>query len=189
MGLQRLYEERDTRERRPITRDILRQLISRFDQSTLEGANIQAAFCLAFAGFLRIEEFTYDKVKCDFNSWNLIQGSICLSIDLFFLVLSALKTDLFCQGITPTISATTDEAYAIKSLCSLFERFPQPYHHPMFSNSAGTLGRNYVTEKLQERICVLGYEENYSGHSFWRGAATLTRLAGLSEDEIQLLGR
>ena len=67
-GLQRLYGEGDTRERRPITRDILLKLISRFDQRTFEGANLHAAFCLAFAGFLRMGEFTYDKVKHDFSS-------------------------------------------------------------------------------------------------------------------------
>lgn len=67
-GLRRLYGQGDTRERRPITRDILLKLISRFDQTTLEGANLHAAFCLAFAGFLRMGELTYDKVESDFSS-------------------------------------------------------------------------------------------------------------------------
>ncbi len=43
--------ERDTCERRPITHDILLEIISRFDQTTLEWANLYAAFCSAFAGF------------------------------------------------------------------------------------------------------------------------------------------
>ena len=46
-----------------------------------------------------------------------------------------------------------------------------------------------ATKKLQEGICILGYEGNYTDHSFRRGAATSARLAGLSEEEIQLLGR
>lgn len=50
-GLRRLYGEGDTCERQPITRDVLLKLISRFDQTTFEGANLHAAFCLAFAGF------------------------------------------------------------------------------------------------------------------------------------------
>ena len=41
-GLRKLYGERDTRERQPITRDILLQLILRFDQTTLGGANLHA---------------------------------------------------------------------------------------------------------------------------------------------------
>ena len=67
-GLQKLYGEGDTRECWPITRNILLQLISRFDQTTLEGANLYSAFCLAFAGFLRMGEFTYNNVECDFSS-------------------------------------------------------------------------------------------------------------------------
>ena len=188
-GLRRLYGEGETHERRPITRDILLQLISRFNQRTLEGANLHSAFCLAFAGFLRMGEFTYDKVECDFNSWNLTRGSVSLSEDRLFLVLPASKTDPFRRGVTLTISAAADEACAIKSLRNLFERFPKAHHQPLFSNLAGTFSRNYVTRKLQEGIRSWGYAGNYTGHSFRRGAATSARLAGLSEEEIQLLGR
>ena len=188
-GLRRLYGEGDTRERQPITRDILLKLISRFDQTTFEGANLHAAFCLAFAGFLRMGEFTYDKVEGNFSSWNLTQGSVSLLGDRLLLVLPASKTDPFRQGVTLTISAANDEACAVKSLRNLFERFPKSHYHPLFSTSAGTFSRGYVTKKLQEGIRILGYGGNYSGHSFRRGAATSARLAGLSDQEIQLLGR
>ena len=188
-GLRRLYGEGDTQERQPITRDILLKLISRFDQTTLEGANLHAAFCLAFAGFLRMGEFTYNKVESDFSSWNLTRGSVSLSEDRLFLVIPSCKTDPFRRGITLTISAASDEACVVTSLNNLFTRFPKASNHPLFTNHAGTFSRNYVTRKLQEGIRALGYEGNYTGHSFRRGAATSARLAGLSEDEIQLLGR
>ena len=99
-GLRRLYGEGDTCKRRPITRDILLKLISRFDQTTLEGANLYAAFCLAFAGFLRMGEFIYDKVEGNFRSWNLTRGSISLRGDRLLLVLPASKTDPFRQSVT-----------------------------------------------------------------------------------------
>ncbi len=134
-------------------------------------------------------EFTYDKVECDFNSWNLTRGSVFVLQDPLFFVFPASKTDPFRRGITLTISATTDEAFALKSLRNLFEQFAQLHHRPLFSNSAGTFGCNYVTKKLPERICVLGYEGNYTGHSFRRGAASSARLARLSEEEMQLLSR
>ena len=188
-GFRRIYGEGDTRERQPITRDILLKLISRFDQTTLEGANLHAAFCLAFAGFLRMGEFTYNKVESDFSSWNLTRGSVSLSEDRLFLVIPSCKTDPFRRGITLTISAANDEACVVTSLNNLFTRFPKANNHPLFTNHAGTFSRNYVTRKLQEGICALGYQGNYTGHSFRRGAATSARLAGLSEDEIQLLGR
>ena len=188
-GLRRLSGEGDTRERRSITRDILLKLISSFDQTTLEGANFHTAFCLAFTGFLRMGEFTYNKVESDFSSWNLTRGSISFLEDRLFLVLPSCKTDPFRQAVTLKTSAASDEACAIRSFTNLFTRFPRANHHPLFSNDAGTFGRNYVTKKLQEGIRVLGYEGNYTGHSFRRGTATLARLAGLSEEVIELLGR
>ena len=109
--------------------------------------------------------------------------------DRLFLVLPASKTDPFCQGVTLIISAATDDACAVKSLRNLFERFPKAYYQPLFATCAGTFSRSYITRQLQEGICALGYEGNYTGHSFRRGAATSARLAGLSEEEIQLLGR
>ncbi len=73
-----------------------------FDQTTLDGANLHAAFFLAFAGFMRMGVFTYDKVEFDFNSWNLTRGSVSLSEDKIFYVLPATKTDPFRQEITST---------------------------------------------------------------------------------------
>lgn len=161
-----IYGEEDTRERRPITRDILLKLISRFDQTTLEGANLHAAFCLTFAGLLRMGEFTYNKVESDFSSWNLTRGSVSLSEDRLFLVIPSCKTDPFRRGITLTISAANDEACVVTSLNNLFTRFPKANNHPLFNNHVGTFSRNYVTRKLQEGIRALGYEGNYTDHSF-----------------------
>ena len=134
-------------------------------------------------------EFTYDDFESDFNSWNLTQGSVSLLEDRSFLVLQASTTDPFCRGVTLTISATKDDTFAVKSLCNLFDQFPKAYYQPLFATCVRTVSCNYVTRQLQEGICALGYEGNYTGHSFRRGAATSARLAGLSEEEIQLLGR
>ena len=144
-GLRRLYGEGDTRERRPITREVLLKLVSRFDQTTLEGANLHSAFCLAFAEFLRMGEFTYDKVVSNFSSWNLTRGSVSLLEDRLFLDIPSCKTNPFRRGVTLTISAANHGACAIKSLNNLFTRFPKANYHPLFFNSAGTFSRNYVT--------------------------------------------
>lgn len=72
----RIYKEGDIWQRRPITCDILLKLISRFDSTTLKRANLHAVFCLAFAEFFRMGEFTYNKVESDFNSWNLTWGLV-----------------------------------------------------------------------------------------------------------------
>lgn len=75
-SFQKLYCQGGTREHRPITCNILLPLISKFEPTIFEGASLPVAFRLAFAEFWRIEEFTYDKVEYDFNSWNSTRGSL-----------------------------------------------------------------------------------------------------------------
>ena len=96
---------------------------------------------------------------------------------------------MFCQGVTLTISAATDNAYSVKSFWNLFEQFPKAYYQSLFGTYAGTFSRNDVTRKLKEEICTLGYKGNYTGYLFRKGAATSARLARLSKEEIQPLGR
>lgn len=80
-SLQRLYGKRDTCECWSISRNILLKLIFKFNQTTLEKANLYAAFCLVFARFLQMGDFTYNKVKNNFSFWNLTQGFISFSED------------------------------------------------------------------------------------------------------------
>ena len=123
-------------------------MISRFDPTTFEEANLLSAFCLPFVGFLGIGKFTYDNIEPDFSFWNLTQGSVSLLEDRLFFILPASKTDPFCRGVTLTISAATDDACAVKSLRNLFEQFPKAYYQPLFATCAGTFSRNYVTRQL-----------------------------------------
>ena len=73
-GIRRLQGERETRERLPITRKVLIDLISQLDQSTKIGATLHASFCLAFAAFLRCGEFTYTAQERKTNDLEL-QGT------------------------------------------------------------------------------------------------------------------
>ena len=69
-GIRRLNGEAGTRERRSITKDLLLQMLPHLDQKSKEGATFYAVFCLAFAAFLRVGEFTYtsnDHGSSDFS--------------------------------------------------------------------------------------------------------------------------
>ena len=54
-----MRDELGVKERRPITYDLLLLLLSKIDKSSRIEANLYTAFYLAFADFLRIDEFTY----------------------------------------------------------------------------------------------------------------------------------
>lgn len=165
------------------------KLISRFVQTTLKRANLHAAFCLVFSGFLRINKFIYNKVESNFSSCNLTWGFVSLSKDWLFIVIQSCTIDLFYYKITLIISVANDEACVVTFFNNLFSRFPKTNNHHLFINHVGTFSYNYITRKLQKRICALGYKGNYTSNSFKKWAATSTRLAGLSEVEIQPLRR
>lgn len=192
-GIQRLRGDANTKERQPITRDILLKILTQFDVTTREGATLHAVFYLAFGGFFRMGEFTWsqqDGEQPDFAAWNLTRGSVKLYEDHLLLLLPASKTDPFRRGVSITIAATGDEACAVRSIRHLFTCFSASTSSPLFQTAAGVLfTRRLATDILREKLQVMGYTGVYSGHSFRRGAATHARNMGLSDDEIMLLGR
>ena len=189
-GVRRLHGEAETRERRPITKDLLLQMLPHLNRRSREGATLYAAFCLAFAAFLRVGEFTYsssDREKADFSQWFLTRRSVTLYDDYLELRLPASKTDPFRRGITLTVAASGDNACPVRALRHLF-RWKASLDSPLFETASG-FTRELVVGQVRQILALLGIKGHYSGHSFRRGAATSARLAGLSDDEIMLLGR
>ena len=191
-GMRRLRGEPGTKERCPITKDVLLQLLPLFNCATRGGMTMYAAFCLAFAGFLRAGEFTYSAHNWEhdeeFHKWFLTRRSVNFYDDYIELSLPASKTDPFRQGVTLTIAATGDEACAVAALRRLFHDWPASLSAPLFQ-IGGSFTRQRLTETLRETLIAVGIDGHYTGYFFRRGTATSVREAGLSEDEIQLLGR
>jgi integrase len=193
-GVRKFRGDADSKERLPITRDLLVRILRRFDTNTQFGAIMHAAFSLAFAGFLRVGEFTYTAVEAadpEFSQWHLTRNSTALHKDHMELLLPSSKTDPFRRGVSLTIAAAHDEACPVRSIRRLFERFPTDTPHaPLFFTSATQFfTRQLVVDTLRKALEGLGIAGHYSGHSFRRGAATSAREAGLSEEDIMLLGR
>lgn len=189
-GIRRLRGEPDVKERLPITRPILLAMLATFDTKTQTGATFHAAFSLAFAGFLRIGEFTWSSAdrQEDFGQWHMTRNSITIENKKLYVQLPASKTDPFRQGVRLSIAAAKDDGCVLRSLHRLYTSFPTALQAPLFDTNKG-FTRQYVTQTLRSTLAQLGHKGNYSGHSFRRGAATWASQNGLNEDEIMTLGR
>ena len=189
-GNRRMYGEAGTQERLPITKDLLLQMLQRVSQRSREGATLYAAFCLAFAGFLRSGEFTYtskDRDMANFGKLFLTRRSVTLFDNHIVIRLPLSKTDRFRKGIDIPISASGNDACPVKALRRLFHWKASP-DSPLFER-AGGFTREYLVEQVRQILTSLGVKGHYSGHSFRRGAATSAWEAGLTIEEIMLLGR
>lgn len=62
-GICQLRRKSKVKKQLPITKPILLRMLALFDTTTRIKATFHAAFCLAFAGFLRIGKFTWLKAN------------------------------------------------------------------------------------------------------------------------------
>jgi integrase len=201
-GARRFHGEAGTRERLPITRDVLLKILQCLPRWRTDSAqaNLYAAFCLAFAGFLRVGEFTWSNHTIDnpleFARWHLTWRSVAIQADRLLLTLPTSKTDPFRHGVTLTIAPSSDPACPLAAIQNLLSLRMADRHaefdplQPLFARPNNKpFSREYVVGCLRLCLTHQGIPGHYSGHSFRRGAATSARLAGLSDHEIQLLGR
>jgi integrase len=191
-GIKRRQGDDVTCERKAITRNVLLDVLSTFDISRRSGATLHAAFCLAFAGFLRAGEFTWearDREDPDFTDWFVTRSSIRLFADKLEFDIPASKTDPFRKGVTLKIVAAGDAGCAVASLRNLFTVASALPKESLFDTGDGAFNKKRITDVLRLKLQSLGYGGHYASHSFRRGAATEARNAGVPEAMIMLLGR
>ena len=162
------------RARLPITLDLLTAItpspISRDD------INMTAAFKLAFAGFLRMGEFTHTKQRAAdsqaFATANLTRSDVRLAVDHATVRLKRSKTNRLHQDVTIIVAATGEHNCPVHALRQLFEKDPQLGDAPLFSLASGGFPQDKILGILKQRLQKMNIPANaYSGHSFRRGAA------------------
>lgn len=156
-----------------------------------------AATTVAFGGFLRSREFTYEakdlRDLLAFQSTNILRSDVTFSDsnDYVIIALKRSKTDLQHKGVAIVISATDTATCPVKALCRLFTEDPRPQMDPLFRFPSKTFSyHNFVTE-LRKRLAAHGVPNStrFTGHSLRRGAATTAKLNGMLNSDIQRLGR
>lgn len=113
-----------------------------------------------------------------------------LSDEAVTLLLPRSKTDIDNKGVHILMASATDEACPLTSVRTLLQNDPQPSNQPLLRLHKGAFERKQVLRALTSRLRRLEVDaEGYSGHSFRRGAAQEAHNRGLSEQDVQLLGR
>ena len=193
-GCKRLLPRQDSRC--PITFKILEKLVSILPSvcpSRYEAVLFQAAFLLAFFGFLRVSEFMCSK-KDVADTYAVGVGDISFEQEgslKLKVVLRHSKTDQRSKA-----SMLTIEGHDIGQLCPVkamlqYIECRTPWEGMLFRHFGGEpLSPQHFTSKLREGLRVLGLPAlNFSAHSFRIGAATSAAMMGMTDDQIKSMGR
>ncbi|OKP14626.1 hypothetical protein PENSUB_12534 [Penicillium subrubescens] len=151
-GARRLQPPRRKRIRNPISRASIITLSSnishlptqprRLSEAQKNDLNLAVAARVAFAGFLRVGEFTYSAADLRntqvFTATKLTRGDIRLSptMDHVLLTLKRSKTDRNHEGVNIVLAATNDAACPVEGLSKLFLHDSQPTTAPLFTLSS-----------------------------------------------------
>uniref|UniRef100_A0ABM0MQP0 Uncharacterized protein LOC102807917 n=1 Tax=Saccoglossus kowalevskii TaxID=10224 RepID=A0ABM0MQP0_SACKO len=199
-GIHRLQGS-STRPRLPITFDILKGLCELLRKGVFGpyfDLMLEAAFLLAFFGFLRCSEFA-----CTTNSFNP-NLNLCVRdvkvvtrgehIDHLSINIKTSKTDQFRRGFDLRLFPTNTSLCPVSTLyrfLTVRREMNAAQSEPLFLLPERIpLNRRVFTTSLRSLLTRLRLEPQYfAGHSFRIGAATTAASVHLPDHLIQTLGR
>lgn len=180
-------------KRLPITKDILEK-ITENKPVDLNELNVDTAFKVRWAGFLRLGEITYtgtELKKASFSDTKVTRSDISFSKGNQYAVLrlKQSKTDTKHTGAQIVLAATGEKTCPVAALARFYTLNPQPANTPLFCLSSGAFSRFNVVTVLKKRLLLAGLaQSNYCGHSFRKNAAQHAADHGMLDEMIQKLG-
>ena len=193
-GIQRSLPPSVRPRRLPITPSILGLLHGTWSsQQSTDRACLWAACCLAFFAFLRSGEFT-----C--QSWAAYQPHMLSVSDIqvdsrsnptmLRVTLRRSKTDVFGLGVNIHVGKTGSIVCPVSAVLAYIAIRPSTPGPLFLLESGAPLSRQVLVNRVREAWSTAGFNVSlFNGHSFRIGAATTAAQAGLSDSNIQLLGR
>ena len=162
--------------------------------SVFEAKLFRAAFLLAFFGFLRIGELAADSKAC-------IQNSVLLKSDISVGMHEGVSFITICFRVSKNNQCGAHQSIVIRQqscalLCpviaisdylNLAGDSDVLFCH--FDNSPLTRYQFSAMLKKAVEFCGFNNADLFTSHSFRIGAATSARMLGLSDSEIQTMGR
>lgn len=150
-GGQRLFPS-VKRQRLPVTRGVLEKITAVVPQGK-DDTNYDTAFKTAWAGFLRVGEFTYTLQEAKSRSFpetGLTRSDITFAEGNGYAILrlKRSKTDVNHQGVEIMLAAVDSPLCPVRALRRLFAENPQPPDAPLFSTKGGSFTRKSVIDTL-----------------------------------------
>jgi hypothetical protein len=197
-AVKRLQGAQTSKQKLPITTELLLHLERWQDAHSIHGLGTRAAMWLGTCGLLRSGEFAIRNRNSnrllrrhltflDANMQPLSSGwanAACMRVHI-----AASKTDPFKQGVDVHVS----NGHAIRAMADyLRARGPVDEDAPLFCDDRGeALGVTQLIRVTQHLLQQAGVADTskYAGHSFRRGGATSLHLAGIPDSLIKVMGR
>ena len=159
----------------------------------IDDINFDTAIKVAFAGFFRAGEITYEASDLAntpvFEHTKLQRRDVTFADDdeYAIITLRQSKCDIEHTGVEIVLARTGTSTCPIAALRAL----PQPRQAPLFRTQKGPFTRAKYIGTLQARLKAAGYTNyrDFTGHSPRRGAAQHAADNGILEYDIQKLGR
>lgn len=181
-------------KRLPITKDILKKITAQPIMS-VDDYNIDTAFKIAWAGFLRLGEIIYTSAelkKANFVNTHATRSDVSFAEGNQYAVLrlKRSKTEIEHSGVQIILTATGENTCPVAALRQLFLIDSQPSNAPLFRLNSGSFSRQGVVAALKKKLIQTGIKETeFSGHSFRKEAAQYAADQGMLDENIQRLGR
>ena len=186
-------QNRRVDKRLPITHGLLCRIVEILPsicKSSYEGALFRAAFLVAFFGFLRVGEFASVSKSAD-TSRILAITDVAFRDGGLELIIRFSKTDQRGRAVTLFLQRAANSRFCPVVALLDFMRVRVNMPGSLFAHFDMTpLTISQFSRILKRAISVAGLDPaNYSAHSIRIGAATSAFMCGLSDAEIQALGR
>jgi integrase len=195
-GIKKVTTIKKAPPRKHVTFDIMETIVPHCSKS-FDGENIKAAICIAFAGFLRPADFTYEKWSPAEQVSKITRGSVTFFKSHACIRLPFSKTDTIGKGTTITLVATRNQSCPVSALETLFKNYPAPAtaplfgrHHPLAAYDGIYFSRDYFQRELKTLLLSADINpDGFTPHTLRRGAAQSAADAGFNSNDISKLGR
>ena len=158
-----------------ITKNILKKITVN-KSININKLNIDKAFKVVWAGFLRLGKITYtgtELKKASFLDSKVTRSNVSFSKENQYAVLclKQSKTNTKHTSAKIVFAVTSDKSCPIAALSRLYTLDPQPANAPLFRLSSSVFLRFSVMTMLKKRLSLAGLvQSNYFGHSFCNDA-------------------